>query len=292
MGYRIEKGESLAAALGRITAEEMNFAQRELGHGAKGGGKNVHNARKAIKRLRALLRSLRVVFPREFYHAENQRLAEAGRKISPVRDIHVQLRALGKFRDTRGRAAVRMRGQLLRQQAALERKLPALRLAVRQMLEHSRGTIETWPLDKTTPMTLAGGIKRMYKQGQDAFKTARKKPTPENLHEWRKKAKSLGYGFELVECFLPKKILKRMELCQDLSDELGDDHDLFVLLQALDRENKSAPAHDFAKLARRIAARRKKLAKKAFKIGKRLYNEKPRVFARRLDRHFGRAAKK
>lgn len=291
MSYRIEKGESLAAALGRITAEEMNSAQRELGQNGGRDGASIHNARKSIKRLRALLRSLRVVFPKKLFRAENQRLAEAGRKISPVRDLHIQLRTLGKLKDAGGGASVRMRKHLLRQQASLERKVPVLRKAVRQMLEESRGTIETWPLDKTTPKALAAGLTRTYKQGLSAYKNARKDPTPEKLHEWRKKAKALGYGFELVEGFLPKKLLKALECCQKLGDELGDDHDLFVLLEALGRENKKSPARDFPKLARRITARRKKLAKKAFRIGKILYKEKPRAFAKRLDRHFARCAK-
>ena len=289
MSYRIEKGESLAAALGRIAAEEMNLAQRELRRGGK--GEAVHSARKAIKRLRALLRSLRVVFPRELFQKENQRLAEAGRKISPLRDIHAQLRTLGKLRDTRGRAIARMRRELLRQQEDFTRKVPELRRTVRELLDDSHGTIEAWPLNKTTPMALGAGIKRIYKQGRSAFKTARQKPVPENLHEWRKKAKALGYGFELIERLAPKKILKMMELCKELGDELGDDHDLFVLLEALGQENKSQPAQDYAGLAKRISAKRAKLQKAAFKLGKKVYGQKPRAFGKRLDRHLGKAGK-
>lgn len=289
MSYRIEKGEGLAAALGRIAAEEMGLALTELRR--RDEGKAVHSARKAIKRLRALLRSLRVVFPKKLFQTENQRLAEAGRKISPLRDVQVQLRTLGRLRAANGSAGGEIRRALLCRQESFARKIPALRRAVRRMLGDSRGTIGSWPLDKTTPVTLAAGIKRIYKQGRSAFKTACKNPSPENLHEWRKKAKSLGYGFELIECLVPKRLWKRMRLCQALGDALGDDHDLIMVLQALGRANQAQQARDYAGLARRISAKRAKLRKQACKLGKKVYNEKPRAFARRLDQHLGSAGK-
>jgi CHAD domain-containing protein len=289
MSYRIEKGEGLAAALGRIAAEEMDLALTELRR--RDRGRAIHSVRKAIKRLRALLRSLRVAFPKKLFREEDRRLAEAGRKISPLRDVHVQLRTLGRLRAADDPAGGKTRRDLLRRQESFARKIPALRTAVRQMLGRSRGTIGSWPLNKTTPLTLAAGLKRVYKQGRSAFKTARKNPVPENLHEWRKKVKALGFGFELIECLVPKEFSERMPLCQALGDAMGEDHDLFMVLQALGRANQSQPARDYAGLARRISAKRAKLQKHAFQLGKIVYKEKPRAFARRLDHYLEKAGK-
>ena len=289
MSYRIEKGETLAAALGRIAAEEMDSAMTELDR--RDRGRAVHSARKSIKRLRALLCSLRVVFPRKLFQSENRRLAEAGRTISPLRDIHVQLRTLGRLRDGRGNAGGRIRRDLLRQQRYFARKIPDLRRTVRGMLDDSRGTIGSWPLNKTTPTILAAGLKRIFKQGRTAFKTAGRNPSTENLHEWRKKAKALGYGFELIACLVPKKVSKNVRRCGALGDALGDDHDLFMVLQALAGEHQSQPARDYAGLARRISAKRAKLQKQAFKLGKMVYSERPRAFAKRLDRSLDHARK-
>jgi len=283
MSYRIEKGEDLAAAFGRIAAEELNLALKELRGRNRGGA--VHSARKAIKRLRALLRSLRVAFPKHLFRTENQRLGKAGREISPLRDVEVQLRTLGKLDAARDSAGGKIRRDLLRQRESFARQVPALRRTVCRMLGDSRGTIKAWPLAKTTPTALATGLKRIYKQGRSSFKTARKNPTPENLHEWRKKAKTLGYGFELIECMAPKGLFKKMKLCQTLGEVLGDDHDLFMVQQALGRANHARPAEDNANLASRIAAKRAKLRRQAFKLGKKVYGEKPGALARRLDRH-------
>jgi len=282
MSYRIEKGESLASALGRIAAEEVDSALRELRRGNRNTA--IHNVRKSIKRLRALLRSLRVVFPEKLFRSEIQRLGKAGRKISPLRDVHVQLRMLGRLRAANNPLGGKIRRDLLRREESFARKIPALRTAVRGMLDDSRATIPSWPLDNTTPFTLAAGLVRIYKQGRKAFKTASKNPSPGNLHEWRKKAKALGYGAELIECLVPRKFAKRMVKCQELGDALGDDHDLFMVLRALAAAHKSQPARDYAKLAERISSQRAKLQKKAFRLGKAVYSEKARAFVKRLHR--------
>ena len=289
MSYRIEKAEGLAKALGRIAAEEMDVALTQLSR--RDRSEAVHSARKAIKRLRALLRSLRVTFPKKLFKAEDRCLAEAGRKISPLRDVHVQLRTLDKLLAAGGYSGDGVRRNLLRREEGFTRRIPTLRKAVREMLAASRGTIGSWPLHKTTPATLVAGLERIYRQGRSAFKTAGRNPCPDNLHEWRKKAKALGFGFELIERLEPKKFPKRVRLCEALGDTLGEDHDLFMVLEALHGAKQTQPARDYAGLARRISAKRVKLQKRAFKIGRKVYCEKPRAFAKRLDRGLGRAEK-
>ena len=130
---------------------------------------------------------------------------------------------------------------LLRRQTAFSRRIPALRNTVRQMLRVSGQNIAARPASKATPHDLADGLKRIYQQGRDAFKTACKRPSPENLHEWRKKAKLLGYGLELIEGLGLRKTSRMIKRATRLSEALGDDHDLFMVETALDRENRSRP---------------------------------------------------
>jgi CHAD domain-containing protein len=290
MSYRIEKGESMASAFGRIAAEEMDLALAELRRRDRGAA--VHNARKAMKRLRALLRSLRVAFPKKLFRAENRRIAAAGRKISPVRDIHVQLRTLGKLKAATTPAGEQIRRQLLRQQSSFIRRIPDLRKTVRAMLDVSRQSLASWPLRKATAEDLAAGLKGIYKQGRKAFKTACASPTPVHLHEWRKKAKSLGYGLELIKVLGPGKLARMIRGSNALTEALGDDHDLFMVLRALRLEHRAAPSGDFVSLARRICRKQAKLQKRAFTLGEKLYGEKPGVFEGRLDRYLRRARKK
>ena len=289
MGYHIEKGESLATAFGRIAAEEIDLAMAQSRRLHR--GEAVHNARKALKRLRALLRSLRVAFPKKLFRAENRHIAATCRRISPLRDVHVQLRTLGKLKAAASPAGDHIRRQLLRQQSSFIRRIPTLRKTVRALLDVSRQSLASWPLRKATAEDLASGLKRIYKQGREAFKTARKSPTPGHLHAWRKKTKSLGYGLEMIKN-LGSGELSKMIRCSDiLTEALGDDQDLFMVLRALDKEHRSNPASDFDRLANRISLKRAKRQKRAFKLGEKVYGEKPGGFEKRLDRYLRRARK-
>jgi len=281
MSYRIEKEEALSAALGRIAAEEIALAMSELRR--RNRARALHNTRKSLKRLRSLLRSLRVAFPKNLFRRENRRLAAAGRKIAPLRDVHVQLRALGKLRAATSPAAKKIEQNLLRRQAACTRNIPALRRAVRQMLSASRESFASLPMSRATPRVLAAGLRRVYKRGRAALKSARHKTTPESLHEWRKQAKTLGHGLDLIERLCPKEAGRMITRTGQICQTLGDDHDLFLVLQVLQRENAARPAPDYRRLARRIAAKRGRLQKQAFKLGRKIFGEKPGVFGRRLQ---------
>ena len=57
MAYRFRHGESVPDAIRRVAREELRSAVRSLtGRGAKNRDEAVHEARKSVKKLRALLR--------------------------------------------------------------------------------------------------------------------------------------------------------------------------------------------------------------------------------------------
>ncbi len=289
MSCRIEKNEALSVAIGRIAAEEIALAMNELRHPHR--PEATHNARKALKRLRSLLRSLRVAFPKAVFRRENRRLAAAGRKIAPLRDVHVQLSTLGKLRAESVPAAKSIERSLKRREDACLRKIPALRRAMRQILTASQRTFASLPAQRATPAHLAAGLKRIYKRGRDHYKAARKDATPESLHEWRKQAKILGHGLTLIEQLGPKTAGIMITDTEQLCEALGDDHDLYLVLQALQREDQTQPARDYRKLSKRITAQRRVLQASAFKLGKRIFDQKPGAFAKSLE-HWLRSPKK
>jgi CHAD domain-containing protein len=172
---------------------------------------------------------------------------------------------------------------LRQREDAFMRKIPALRRAVRQMLSVSQDNLASWPMDQVTPTRLAAGLKRIYKRGRTALKAARQKPASERLHEWRKQAKILGHGVALIEGLGPKKAGAMIQHTVELCQALGDNHDLFLVAQALGQENAAHPARDYHRMSSRIAAKRARLQKRAFKLGKKIFGQKPGAFERRLE---------
>jgi hypothetical protein len=73
---------------------------------------------------------------------------------------------------------------------------------------------------------------------------------------------------------------------------LGDDHDLFLVLQALRQEDAAHPARDYSRLSSRISAKRARLQQRAFQLGKRIFAQKPAAFERRLERWLCRESSK
>src|ERR1700736_4154262 len=61
----------------------------------------VHELRKDLKRLRALLRLLRGSVGEATYDRANQILRDMGRPLTPIRDAEILMRTLGKVRRTK-----------------------------------------------------------------------------------------------------------------------------------------------------------------------------------------------
>ncbi len=69
-----------------------------------------------------------------------------------------------------------------------------------------------------------------------------------------------------------------------LSDLLGEDHDLAVLGDTAEAQAQSLAPDERRILQRAVRQRRKKLQRAAIEVGARLYAERPRKLAERLEK--------
>ena len=149
------------------------------------------------------------------------------------------------------------------------------------MLDQARGRVEAWPLDG---VGFRDGLLRSYRRGRRAWRAARDEPSAEHLHEWRKRVKDLWYHLSLLEEAWKPVMAALADEAHELSDRLGDDHDLAVLW---DWAGEHAPSPDLEPL---IDERRRRLQHDAFAYGARLYADKPRVFVDRVERWWDASA--
>jgi CHAD domain-containing protein len=234
---------------------------------------SVHAARKALKKARAALRLLRPGLGEALFRAENRALRDAGRCLSPLRDTKSQLDALYELRR-------RHAGKLRRARLdALETGLRAEQAEARRKLElqpclallERAGRTDLAHVDASV---LEEGLGRVYRRGRKAFRQAGRSGTPEALHEWRKQVKYLHDALEALDGADRGKAARIAKRAAKLAKRLGDDHDLAVLAQ-----RKRAP-NELRKL---IVARREKLQKRAFALGEKLYGQKPKRIAAKLE---------
>ena len=288
MSARLKTGESPRKGLRRIVLGQISKALDDLADVAE-PAETVHSARKRLKRLRALLRVARDGMDPAVHDREKARLRDAARPLAEARDAAVLVDALDDLVERSGdlgphEPIARTRDALLQRKSDATRRALGEGSAIDDLaatLREARDALGgdafrgvTWPV-------LRAGLRRIYRRGRHAFRAAGESPTVENLHEWRKRVKDLGYALEVVEPIRPSVVRQRVNLAGDLAEALGDDHDLAVLREALLAGAGPSPA--VVALLPVIDARRTQLQEAAFRLGRKVYRERPRDFAGRLD---------
>src|SRR5215211_1032009 len=117
------------------------------------------------------------------------------------------------------------------------------------------------------------------------MRAAAKEPSTANFHEWRKRAKDLWHAAQIVRPAAPKRMKKLAARAHRLSNLLGDDHDLAVLREHVERDGAPFERETTrTALLSVIDRRREALQREAFKLVARIYKGKPTRFARSVER--------
>jgi CHAD domain-containing protein len=90
MSYRLRK-KSLAREVHRVARKELEGVLKQvLAVADEHRSEAIHDARKHLKKTRALIRLLRPATDDAFYKRENAALRKAAQRMSPIRDAHVR----------------------------------------------------------------------------------------------------------------------------------------------------------------------------------------------------------
>ena len=287
--FRLEPEEPAKKGISRVARGELDLTIGLLkgGPNGDGGPESVHEARKALKRLRALLRVSRPAFEESRYRRENVTFRDAGRELSDARDAQVMLDTFDSLLDpVRGEVPSgswqRLRAEL---QAGAERAQSngGDFDDVLDVLSKARTRVSRWPLPaENGRSSLSDGFERIYRRGRRALRRSKAEATAENLHELRKRAKDLWHAAQLLEPASPKKMRQTAKAAHHLSDLLGDDHDLSVLLDYAHQHSELTTPDERELLEKAIDARRRSLRRQALDCAKHLYRRKPKRMLRRL----------
>jgi CHAD domain-containing protein len=302
------RGEPLAAGLQRMALSQADLAIEQLAPGTP-GEQAVHETRKALKRLRALLRLLEHELGADAYARESAALRDVAAQLSGARDAAVMLSTLDALIDrhpsklARSAGVRKLRRRLQAEQARLRQQTladPAGRAQVLGELYAFRWRVAGWQLTDRPGIELVDSdLTRLYRQGRKRYRRAAldrgKRIT--TMHEWRKRVKDLRYVAEMLGrrgSSRPTPQLREIAgRADELSELLGEDHDLAIFAQHIRSAGRSAGDTDRTwstgaatrrTLLKLIAKRRRKLRGRALRQGARLYRVKPKRFTRRIRR--------
>ncbi|MBV9166914.1 MAG: CHAD domain-containing protein [Solirubrobacterales bacterium] len=249
MSYGFGADESVRTAVVRCAREQLDRAVGELSEGINEDPiRAVHDARKAIKKERSLLRLARGAMPPRQRRRENAALRDAARELSGTRDADVIIATLdslsGRFAGQLPAATFDAIREQLKAGADTDggrRPGPAPDGRAVKELEAVRMRVNDWKLSGGGWRAIEEGLVLSYKRGREAFARARRGGSMEDLHEWRKRVKDLWHHQRLLAPVGGPGVQGEAKDAHRLSDLLGDDHDLALLRQELTRGKMAVP---------------------------------------------------
>lgn len=285
--YRLQREETLDEGVKRIveelSVEALGYLEEDDPDAVV---EAIHETRKLCKKGRGLVRLVRPALGDE-YGKTNRLFRDAARLLSPIRDSHAILDTFNDLAAVKGlldrRVAAAVRAELARRsreatEEALSEKSGRVEQAGR-LIESARARALDWELPNGFD-PIGDGIAKTYKRGRNGMSEAAKTRRPEAFHEWRKRVKYLWYQMRLTRDSAPSILRPLSKRLHDLSDALGDAHDLVVLcddVQELDLKD-----HDKEVMTTVATGMRVNLEERALSLGPRLYVEKPSDFVGRL----------
>src|SRR5262245_11213981 len=292
MSFKIKADKSLGKNLRRIVRKQIGGALDEL-TGARGKTKDeaVHEARKAMKKVRAVLRLVRSEIGNGTYRRANASLRDTARPLTEVRDAKILIETTDKLRDqfherVAGRTFTEVRDRLMAHGRKVRKRVLGEEHAlssVRKSLRAVQPNIKQWTDVPSKWSSIGDGLQETYGRASDAYIAAAAEPTIEKLHEWRKQAKYLRYQLELLQPIWPERMDELAGEADRMGELLGDDHDLTLLKQILAADGEQlADAEALELLLALIEHRQADLRKQALLLAERFFEEPAADFARRL----------
>jgi len=294
MSYRLQIDETPEQGVKRIAREQIDKALADI-RKVDDRDTGVHEARKRFKKLRGLIRLVRDDVGDDAYKAVNIRFRDLGRQLSDLRDAQVMVETVDELREAfepqlDDEAFVTARATFKERHDAMLARFEEDQDtfdAVEESLVQAHEAASDWPVRSEGFAAFAGGLSRVYKRGRKGFNHAHDTEATEAFHDWRKRVKYLWYHMRILENVWPDMVDEIGDQAHDLSDLIGDDHDLAVLIRRLEREPDAfGGARSVEALGALARIRSRKLRSETYRLGKRIYAEKPKRFVKRIKAYW------
>lgn len=280
----IAPGESVRDALVRIGHDQFERIGRGLA-GEPDRDTGVHEARKALKRLRALLRLVLPHLDAGQVATSDVLLRDVGRTLAPLRDACVSLDLLDEVAPG---VCPGLRAVLEDRHHAAANRFDAGARA--DLAARAGGAAERWVgmLAGSTieqNADVVPGIGRTYRRGRKRMRRALRRGSDADFHEWRKEVKYLRYQLEALRPLQADLLGPRIARLDILGERLGLEHDLTVLIGLV--ESQQDCGDDRVGLLALLCGRRTIVRDEACPMGERVFTDGKAAFIASLSTVWG-----
>jgi len=249
----------------------------------------VHEMRKTFKRMRALFRFYKA-FPEEFSSDFNLQIKYFGKALTNMRESYVNLQLFERI--TAGNTMVP------------ERKIRAARELFteknREVVEKGffaaegydtimkfTGTLSKQMVDVSFPvpsqLQFVAELENSYLQSYQIYQELTVFSNPEMIHELRKKLKQLYYQFDFIRYVHPRFFRLKTYHLNNITEQLGEDHDLFIFLTELQTGEYGFSNEEFEIIENQVQYLREMNRLKLFPKLKQFFTDTPEDFNMKLQ---------
>jgi CHAD domain-containing protein len=290
VAFRLKQGASVAREVRRIVLKQLEAAISELHTiGDPQSDDAIHDARRRVKKIRAIIRLVRPVLDKTYRLVDND-LRTVSALLAPVADGRGVIETLDEIAHRYGKALppgtiAAAREGLVRRQARTDREASR-----RGVLEAAAGTLRSerkrikhWRIGADDFRAIAPGLEESYRRARQMMIVAWSKPKPSHFHSWRRYVKDHWFHVRLLEGRCGNHLVAYERRIEALDGVLGEYHNV-VLLRDILVTDGNLSREDTARCLRVVARYQRVLRRHAELLGVRIYTERPRRFVRRVKR--------
>jgi CHAD domain-containing protein len=290
-GFRISERESVKETINRILYEQIDGILENCENKRDDFHKSIHEIRKSIKRIRAVLRLVREEIGYSSYYRENVFYRDINRSTSYLRTLNVLTLSLENIQtDLADKLEPERIEPLLVDIRQQREKMLAGMLSSDRVLKDlsvqfmdGRSRIPTLPIHNNKFEARAGGIERMYRQGKAYLNDSIKKTDTHQLHDMRKRMKYLWYQIEILKPVYPGLLKAYGSSLESISERLGIYHDLAVLSAYLQENETGLEEMVRDTVIEACEFKKSAMLPDIFSQASAAYTEEPEAFIQRLD---------
>jgi hypothetical protein len=289
MAFLLRPDESVTRGFRRLARNELEKTRDELRRARPPHDTAIHEARKSVKKVRALLQLIDDDGGRGLGRSET-RLRSVNRMLSELRDADVMIETLARLRTRHPQLfsehtfARVHRGLAERKRAAIKKVGDGAWRAVDRKLRSVRRRAKQWrPADRSCS-ALTRGIRAVHRRGRKAMRRAETRQRALDFHAWRKEMKALWYALRLIEQS-DSSVRQDVRALHRAETLLGDEHNLVVLCGELSSDVAVCRSPlDIDRLRLVVDREQCRLREKAAAHVRSVYNRRSGAYARAVAR--------
>lgn len=289
MPYRFKIDEPVEKGFRRIAREQLDAALQELA-APEVHPKGVHECRKSLKRLRALVRLAASALGKDKARKRTNALGEIAQLLAGRRDQAVMLDTLAKLAEERGPdgalTLAPLNAHFAKSLGDAQQPLdPGCGAEARLMLLREAKKFSRARIRKRGFSALEGGLEKSYRHARKSLKIAYSEPADETFHTLRKSVQWHWRQMSLLARAWPDELAVRVAAARELSQILGDDHDLAMLIAATVKADDISSEQKEA-IVGFCLRKQQTLRTTAEFRAERLFAETPRAFVKRIETYW------